>query len=468
MVQYIINLTSIWLTSLLVFDIFLKKESFHSYNRLFLNITLLLGVLLPLWSWQPDAIIYSTELSTTIANQASTIRTQVASAGSQSLTNWQTWLLTAYLLGMLLTAAYLFRELIHIVQLYKGGEKTSINGWTIIETNMQHSPFSAYKYIFISSKSAYSSSELSIVLTHEQKHIQLLHFIDLLFITLLKVVFWFNPLIYLFEKRLLMVHEYQADASIKEDKSTYGKFLVEQSILKSAPILSHSFIRSPLKSRIKMLTKQSKRIANLKQLIIAPLVLFTLLCFTQNNLLFAQEKKVEGNNIYYKGNTIELTEKMPDDTVYVSDPVTGEIQMVITSLTPSPAKLNGVDLYKKYYRSSNLPPLFEETIEHIKTEIKKNLNDALNTMEEGSFRYAIENLIVDQKGKIIYYELAKTGSAFRFANGGENYDLQEDVRNNIEQKIVNVLDNLKVDFFLENGKPVPYIIFVDDYFNIVK
>ncbi|MEZ5018073.1 MAG: M56 family metallopeptidase [Flavipsychrobacter sp.] len=468
MLQYIINLSGIWLVSLVIFDLLLKRETFHTYNRLFLNASVSLGILLPLWQLQQSSIIYASAISKDVTQQAAVLREQVINTTSPALVSIETWLWIIYVIGASVMTIVLLKEVYLILKLLRSGIKTQIGQWKVVEINKETAPFSAFGYVFISSKENYTTNELNLILIHEQQHINSWHIIDLLFINFLKIAFWFNPLIYLYEKRLLMIHEYQADKAVDHDIKKYSQFLVEQSMLQTAPILSHSFIRSPLKSRIKMLTKQSKRIANLKQLIIAPLVLFTLLCFTQNNLLFAQEKKVEGNKIYYKGNTIELTEKMPDDTVYVSDPVTGEIQMVITSLTPSPAKLNGVDLYKKYYRSSNLPPLFEETTEHIKTEIKKNLNDALNTMEEGSFRYAIENLIVDQKGKIIYYELAKTGSAFRLANGGEDYDLTEDARKNIEQKIVNTLEDIKLDVFLQDGKPVPYIIFVDDYFNIVK
>lgn len=59
MLQYIINASAIWLMSLILFDIFLRKENFHAYNRFYLLFTLLLGALLPLLQWQDTSQPFS-------------------------------------------------------------------------------------------------------------------------------------------------------------------------------------------------------------------------------------------------------------------------------------------------------------------------------------------------------------------------------------------------------------------------
>ena len=58
MIQYLLNATAIWLLSLVIFDLFLRKETYHSYNRFYLIGTFLLGVFLPLWEWQNSIVIY--------------------------------------------------------------------------------------------------------------------------------------------------------------------------------------------------------------------------------------------------------------------------------------------------------------------------------------------------------------------------------------------------------------------------
>ena len=62
MLQYLFNATAIWLLSLIIFDVFLKKGNYHGYNRFYLLITFILGIFLPLWQWQDDSPIFQSSL----------------------------------------------------------------------------------------------------------------------------------------------------------------------------------------------------------------------------------------------------------------------------------------------------------------------------------------------------------------------------------------------------------------------
>jgi len=55
MVSYLLNVSAIWLLSLLCFDIFLKRETYHAMNRAYLLATLVLGLLIPLMTWPAAA-----------------------------------------------------------------------------------------------------------------------------------------------------------------------------------------------------------------------------------------------------------------------------------------------------------------------------------------------------------------------------------------------------------------------------
>lgn len=465
MIQYLINLTSIWLVSLLVFDLFLKKETYHTYNRLFLNGALLLGIFLPLWSWQQDSVIYASNIGNTITMQAAVLKETVVSNTQNTVIGWEAALWVIYGLGAIIVSSIIIKELLTIHKLYKNGTKYKNGVWTVIEINKNISPFSAFRYVFISNKEDYSNEELQIILAHEQQHGHLLHFVDLLLVNLIKIVFWFNPLIYILEKRLLMVHEYQADAGIEGEATVYGKFLVEQSILKSAPILSHSFIRSPLKSRIKMLTKQSKKIASLKQLIIAPLVLFIMLCFTQNTLLFAQERKVDGNKITYKGNVFEKVFR-PADTVFVTDPVTGKQQMILTTRDYPITKMNGQDIMYQYYNTGTLPLEVANFANKIKAEVGNDIAKEISKIKKldgSTFQYNINQLVVDDKGKVVYYELSATKYIVDKKNQ-QRSEIPADIRGNISTKISNILEHLNASIFYKDGVATPYVLAITDEF----
>src|SRR5690606_23802475 len=105
--------------------------------------------------------------------------------------------------------------------------------YLLIETRQPHSPFSFGKNMFIHSKEKYSAAQLNMVLEHERKHVSRLHTIDKLFFTLVKIAFWFHPLVYLYYSRLMMAQEYEADNTMRKEVQQYGTFLIEQSLIRS-------------------------------------------------------------------------------------------------------------------------------------------------------------------------------------------------------------------------------------------
>lgn len=467
MLHYLINLSCIWLLCLIVFDVFLKGESYHGYNRIYLNLSILLGMLLPLWSWQGDSIIYASDISKTVADQASVIKDQVVASTSASVVSWETWLLWLYLTGVGISTSLLIRELVVIIKLIRTGQRSKSGVWTIIETNKATSPFSAFRYVFISSLDNYTEEELYIILAHEKQHGHLLHFIDLLFVNLVKIVFWFHPFIYILEKRLLMVHEYQADQVIGTQPSDYGQFLIEQSLLQAAPTLSHSFIRSPLKKRIMMLTKRSGKLASGKKLFLIPLILTATICFTQLNTVFGQ-RVVDGNIITYNGNKFEK-QTSDVDTIMVQDPVSGEIQMVLTTREGPIVKMNDKDVLTDYYHFDKQRPIeVVQIVNKVKAEVSSNIINEVNNIqqsESATFSYYIHNLVVDETGKVVYYELAGT-KYIRSSKDGTQYEIPETIRKAIAQKITNVLQDVNATIMHKDGKPIPYVLYISDEFSI--
>jgi hypothetical protein len=267
MLQYLLNITAIWLISLLLFDLFLRRESYHGYNRFYLVFTFLLGLLLPLWQFNSSKTIVTLD--------------EVMSGNP-----WLKWLAIIYLAGAAVAFSLLIIDIIKLVAFYRTGNRSKQDGWTIVETGREHPPFSYLDVLFISGRVQYSNDEWEMILTHEQRHSVLLHLIDMLMMQLSRIVFWFHPLVYIYHARLLLVQEYQADEASSKQPAAYGKFLVEQAVLKAAPAFSHSFNRSPIKNRILMLTRNAKQrtgLGNLKLLIIVPLTLVCVAFFSKNS-----------------------------------------------------------------------------------------------------------------------------------------------------------------------------------------
>jgi hypothetical protein len=119
-----------------------------------------------------------------------------------------------------------------------------------------------------------TEEEMKVILQHEQVHVARYHSVDKLLVSACKALLWFNPLIYLYDSALEQVHEYEADreTSLTIGDTPYANLLLAMAVKKNNPSLAHSFVRNPLKGRIKMLfTNQSKNMKKLTYLTVLPI-----------------------------------------------------------------------------------------------------------------------------------------------------------------------------------------------------
>lgn len=472
MLQYLLNATAIWLLSLVVFDVFLRREAFHGYNRLYLLATFALGLLLPLYSWQPDSIVYSSGLGRPVIEQTAIVKQGIVASGTSAFVlSIEALLWGLYLSGAFISLLFLLKEVFVLIGMYRKGDKSKDGVWTIVETGKEHTPFSAFRIVFISSRKNYDAGQLQIILSHEEQHGHLLHFIDLVFIQLAKIVFWFHPLAYIYHSRLMIVHEYQADAAVDKAPAVYGHFLVEQAILGPAPALSHTFNRTPIKKRILMLTRKSSALSKSKTLVAVPLILICILCFTKN--AFSDDKRVkDGNKITYRGNVIEMKEWGPD-TVMVQNPSTGEIEIRIIRRDPSPVILNG----KKIYTEEKIPVKANKmggpsnttsgfTDKGLKEYLLTSLKDELKKLKDGNYYLTLSNIIIDEKGGIVYFDYGGISASEFGEKNVKTPTMGQEQQDVFARKIVHLLHNAPKHIAATvNGEYVPSLMNNADFWN---
>ena len=106
--------------------------------------------------------------------------------------------------------------------------------------------------------------------------------------------------------------------------------------------------------------KKSNLFDNTTPLYIVPLLLFTIISLVQTDQLFAQ--KMDARDRILNGrNSITYTDIL-DDTTFVQDPATGEQQIILSSYTYQPTKLNGIDIYYKSTNAKKRPIVLSKTI----------------------------------------------------------------------------------------------------------
>ncbi len=477
MLQYILNLTATWLLSLVIFDLFLKKETYHTYNRIYLLSTFLIGIFLPFWTWKSDAAIYTTTLTQPVKKLVAVKQDLATAANTSAAISWQQYLWYLYLAGVAVSLVLLVFEASKIIVLYQVGNKSKEGKWTVVETVKGHAPFSIFHILFVDSKDQYTPEQWNIILDHEEQHSRLWHFADQLIVQLARIVFWFNPLVYIYNNRLMLLHEYQADKLSGKQPAIYGRFLVEQSLLHTAPKLAHSLNRSPIKTRIIMLTKTSSFLSKTKGLLFIPLVLICMVCFTKN--VFSDEKKWDGNKLTYRGNVFET--EILVDTIMMINPVTGKENMSIIKTDPIPYTINGRKMYAiadichlhtKLGELANQPA--NVTGASIKEYLLANMKDEIAKLDDGEYEFMISYIGIDENGKIVYFDYSGIQyhiSHVMYNNNGvavtdKRKVVPELIQKEFAKKVAYLLDDAPIhEPAYVDGKQVPYLINTPEFYN---
>lgn len=457
MLQYIINCSAIWLLSLLCYDLFLRRNTFHTYNRIYLLGTLIAGVLVPLFSLTGGKHLYPGTAANNGVERTIEIKKYLTSAAeiksTQSL-DWVFWLKIIYISGLVISLCLLFVDILKTVRLYKEGTKTNVSGLSVIETQQAHSPFSLFGLIFLSGQQAYNEEQLSMILTHEKRHNRLLHSLDLLIVQLVKIVFWFHPLPYIYRLRLLMVHEYQADSVVPVPLAHYGAFLVEQSMLQNTPGIAHSFHYSPIKNRIIMLTRKSSTWSKSKMLLAIPIMAISVSCFSKNA---ADNKRIEdGNKVTFNGNVFELTTP-PVDTISMQDPVTGKWNTALVRQDAYPTVMNHEQILTE--KDVDEAPLSKNSLEYYITSLFRTNKALFNKLDDGEYFIHLKQFIIGENGQVVYYKFdGLQNRKFEKLPGAQKQTpvpvKPEAVTNDINQLIDNLASGLTFEPATKNGKHV--------------
>ncbi len=255
-----------------VYDLFLKKETFFSLNRIYLLITPILGFILPLVSigfiqqnipqeyiFELPAVIIGGNTSETIASETGL---------------WLPNLVNIWMVGMVVSALFFLFKIYKITKLKFSGTVEKFQHFKLIVLPKTDLAFSFFGSIFLGENIS-EENKVSII-AHEKIHIVQKHSWDLLFFEILRMVFWFNPIVYLFQNRISTLHEFIADAKVTVQKGKtqyYQNLLSEVFQTEKISFINTFFNQSLIKKRILMLQKsKSRKIAQLKYLLLLPII----------------------------------------------------------------------------------------------------------------------------------------------------------------------------------------------------
>lgn len=275
MITYILESLAFHLVFLLTYDLFLKKETFFQWNRTYLLVTFALSLILPWVKIQALQTTMPQELETTTVFLAQ-LNGVVLGPGAEETSFLEriSWPYLVLGVGSILAAIWFAYNLIQIVRLRNRSIVENYKEFIKVTVPKSTSAFSFFRNIFMGADIK-KDKEVNI-LAHELVHVKQLHSLDLLFFELARIVFWFNPLVYIYQSRVAELHEFIADEkAVKQNKAAHFEMILSEAFqTQNISFVNQFFNKSLIKKRIVMLQKKkSKAVWQLKYVLLLPLVL---------------------------------------------------------------------------------------------------------------------------------------------------------------------------------------------------
>lgn len=308
----------------------LRGETFYNSNRFYLIGASLASFLIPLLQLgilKPKAMMVQVNDSLQMAQTLSFEALPLAKLEDNGITLVD-FTLPIYLVVAFILAVKLVIGIAKIIATYKRAKRHRVGQAVVVELAAEKSAFSFLNMLFINS----DIKNRDLIYRHESIHIEQKHTWDVLFFELLKIVNWFNPIVYLAKNEIRVLHEYIADdlsTATPGTKHEYAMVLIENSLQCKLHTLAHQFFnQSILKRRIIMLNKEkTKGWARLKLLLALPLAVGMLcmstMAFTKNYGfdLLPEKRSLSTDFETVKGDKTDNVPQPQQDKVKFAPPV---------------------------------------------------------------------------------------------------------------------------------------------------
>ncbi len=290
MLYYLIQILIFQTLFLIIYDILHKKDTFFSLNRTYLLFTSTFSLVLPFIKIKSIKQVIPEEYIINLpALFANTSKTDSALYSKIYVVLENHWLGIIYILGICLSII-LFIVKVYQFKKLKKSSVVKFPNYKLVLLDNSTEAFSFWNTVYLGT--LLSEDKKAQILIHELVHLKQKHSLDLLWFELLKIVFWWNPLLYVYQNRMIALHEYTADAIAAHSigKKMYYKQLLNITFhSNNISFTNYFFNHSLLKKRIIMLQKsKSKTVARYKYLALIPMIISMILyssCFNEDTPL---------------------------------------------------------------------------------------------------------------------------------------------------------------------------------------
>jgi beta-lactamase regulating signal transducer with metallopeptidase domain len=285
---------------LAIYKLAISNLTHFTWMRTYLLSSLTLSIILPLiripGQWAQSIIgdtFFEKPFSFNILNPMNIISSETSRSLAQAgpvVDIWTLMIMTLsaiYLIGVLFKSVTLCKNLMKIREIIRNNNnnKHQEGIYWIVKTDNGVAAFSFFNYIFINKDyKNLTHDEFQKIIKHERIHVKQWHTIDILFVEIISILFWFSPLVGYTKNRIKEIHEYIADektAGIGEMKKNYAQLLFNLASEAKTFSLMTGFSSKQISNRILMVSKtRSLPVYKLSFIAIIPVAALLLLSFS--------------------------------------------------------------------------------------------------------------------------------------------------------------------------------------------
>lgn len=263
--NYVVEANIGLLLFLLLYKVLLSHETQFSYRRFYLLGGLILSLVFP-WLTLGSPVEAVPTLGEALPAYWLPHHEEQEPVAPATLTFWEIAWIGYALVAMLLMVRLLFNITSLLLEARKNPDK-----YPVIEVDQSSFiAFSFFNLIFISKAFNLSEADKQRILKHEQVHISKWHSVDIVLIELVRILFWFNPLLIYYKKEMSTVHEFEADAIAtgSENPDQYCSLLARSALESSVFALANHFNNSLTLKRITMIRTLKQNVKQWKTLMV--------------------------------------------------------------------------------------------------------------------------------------------------------------------------------------------------------
>jgi len=345
MIAYFLKTIACSALLLLFYFLFLEREKMHRFNRYYLLFSIALSFIIPLISITTMVTqnLLPIEQSLNVPGNAlreAIIKQTNPATSSQSYIPIFLW--GVYLSVSIFLLYRFFKIISRIYYKIKSNASVPYYNAKLVLTTDKIVPHSFLHYIFIDKDAFENSTIEKEILNHELTHVRQRHSLDILFVELLFVFCWFNPILYLYRRFIQLNHEFLADDAVIKtfnDTKAYQYLLLERSSQAKSLSFTSQFNYLLTKKRLVMLTRTtSTGIAVLKELALLPIIAFAIFIFSTKTVAQEPAKAIP-----------QIKKEVPSTVEGASPELMKEYADIVAKRAPNPNEKAG-PAFKHYWQ----------------------------------------------------------------------------------------------------------------------